>query len=358
MAFSSCSQSLVAQLCAASLFLATATRSPAASPPPPAITHLRVVGGLSGINQYTQHEEPFWLTGLPTASGGRLTAEIVPFDKAGVRPQDMLRLVQLGTVPFGTAMLTLSGGKDPELLGPDLAGLNADIGSMRRSARAFRPRLEQLLQERYGAELLALYIYPAQETFCTRELKGLADLKGRRVRVSNPSQTDFMSALGAIPVQTSFGEIVPALRAGAIDCAVTGTMSGNTIGLPGQSKYLHTMPLGWGLAAFVVNGATWQALHQDDRSLLRKELARVESEIWEESDRQTADGIACNVGSPSCVDGRKGAMVQVVTSAADETLRRRIVSEQVVPAWTRRCGRPCVELWHSTVGPAAGVSTR
>ena len=75
---------------------------PPASKPPAAVSHLRVVGGLAELNQYVRREEPFWTRELARLSGGRYTAEIVPFDRAGVPGTEMLRLLQLGVVPFGT----------------------------------------------------------------------------------------------------------------------------------------------------------------------------------------------------------------------------------------------------------------
>ena len=61
-------------------------------------THLSIVGGLVGMHQFTRHEEPFWTRHLPRLSGGRASAEIVSFDRAGIRGQEMLRLVAMGTV--------------------------------------------------------------------------------------------------------------------------------------------------------------------------------------------------------------------------------------------------------------------
>lgn len=319
-----------------------------AAEPTAAPQHFRVVGGLAGVNQFTRHEEPFWLKELPRVSEGRLTADIVAYDRAGVRGQDMLRLVQLGAIAFGTVGLALSS-QDAELLAPDLAGLNLDVASVQRNATAFRPPLTRILRERYGIELLALYIYPAQVTFCKKPIAGLADLVGRRVRVANVSQSDFMLALGAIPVQTGFAEIGSNLKSGAIDCAVTGTMSGNSVGLPNLTAFLHTMPVSWGLTAFVANGATWNALAAADQSLLRRELAALERSIWAESEQQTGEGIACNVGSLACRDGRKGAMKEVRASAADDRLRRDIFTNKVLPGWLERCGASCVDLWKNTI---------
>jgi len=327
-----------------------------AQAPEQAMVRMRIVGGLAGVNQYTRHEEPFWVRELPRLSGGRASADIVPFDRAGIRAQEMLRLVQLGAVPFGTAILSSSAVQDPELAAPDLAGLNADPASLRRSVDAFRPYLEKMLRERYGVELLALYTYPAQVTFCTKPLRGLADLAGRRVRISGSSQSDWVAALGAIPVQTGFAEIVANVRSGNIDCAITGTMSGNTIGLDKVTSHIFTMPVNWGVAAFVANGGAWNALPSDLRSLLRRELPRLEDAIWAESAKETGEGIACNIGASSCADGRKGNMVEVRESRADALRRSEILVKDVLPGWIRRCGPGCAQVWSQTVGPSAGIA--
>ena len=118
---------------------------------------LRIVGGLASVNQYTRHEEPFWTRTLLRLSNGALQAEIVPFDRAGIRGQDMLRLLQLGAVPFGTALLSLSVAQEPLLVAPDLPGLNPDMPALRRSVDAFRPLLQAHLRDKLGIELLALY---------------------------------------------------------------------------------------------------------------------------------------------------------------------------------------------------------
>jgi TRAP-type C4-dicarboxylate transport system substrate-binding protein len=325
-------------------------QTPAAAP-----QHLRIVGGLAGVNQYTRHEEPFWTRELARLSGGRASAEIVPFDRAGIRGQEMLRLVQLGVVPFGTSLLTLSAGSDPELAIPDLAGLNPDMATLRRTVGAFRPYLEQMLRERYGSELLALYAYPAQVTFCAKPLASLADLAGRRVRVSNAPQSDWVTSLGGIPVQTPFADIVANVRSGNIDCAITGTMSGNTIGLHEVTTHVHTMPVSWGVAAFVANGAVWNALPKELQELLRRELPKLEQAIWIEAANETFEGVACNVGAAACVGGRKGRMTEVRESAADAAKRREILVNNVLPGWLKRCGPQCAPVWKQTVGPVSGI---
>ena len=183
---------------AVGLGAAGAARAAEPAPAPP----LRIVGGLASVNQYTRQEEPFWTRDLPRLSGGRYRAEIVPFDRAGIRGQEMLRLMQLGVVPFGTAILGLTASQEPVFGAPDLVGLNPDMSTLRRTVAAFRPFLDKTLRERYGIELLAVYVYPAQVIFCNKPLTSLSDLAGRRIRTS--SDATWSSPAFARPGSTSW----------------------------------------------------------------------------------------------------------------------------------------------------------
>lgn len=331
---------------------------PAAPQSAPRVQHLRIVGGLNGVNQYIRHEEPFWTRELPRLSGGQLTAEIVPFDRAGIRGQEMLRLMKLGVVPFGTALLNLAVTELPEITAPDLAGLNPDMATLRRVVAAYRPHLETSLRQHFGIEVLALYAYPAQVLFCNKPFTGLAGLADRRVRVSSATQADWVQALGGRPMLVGFADIMVQMRGGNLDCAITGTMSGNTIGLHTLTSHVHSMAVSWGLAVFGANGATWASLAPEQQALLRRELQRVERNIWAESERETGDGLACNTSAPGCSSGRLGQMTEVRTRPEDEQRRREIFVQTVLPRWVQRCGPACAEVWNRTIGPAVGVEAR
>lgn len=336
------------------LSLGTAAGVLAAQP----VEQLRIVGGLAGVNAYTRHEAPFWTQELPRLTDGLARAEIVPFDQAGLSGEEMLRVVQMGAVPFGTVLLHRSAVNEPELAAPDLAGLNPDFTSLERTLAAYRPRMATLLKERYGLHLLGVYTYPAQVVFCAKAFSSLSDLSGRRVRVSSPTQADFMTALGATPVQTPFAQIVSSVKAGSVDCAVTGTMSGNTIGLHEVTTHVHPMAINWGLAVMVANGERWARLHPTVRRVLERELPRLERNIWTESERESAEGLACNVGASACKSGRKGSMKQVAALPADEQLRIELLQKAVVPGWVKRCGATCGAVWKHTLSPQLAVGSR
>ena len=325
-------------------------QTPAAAP-----YRIRVVGGLAALNQFTRWEEPFWAHELQRLSGGKFTADIVPFDRAGVPGVEMLRLLQLGVVPFGTTLMSSLSAQYPQYTAPDLAGLNPDIASLKTSLTAFRPYLEKSLRDQHGVEALAIYTYPAQVVFCKKPLSGLGELSGRRIRVSSVGQADFVGALGGVPVNVAFGDVVTNLQNGNVECAITGAMSGNTMGLQSITSHLYAMPLTWGLAIFGANRAAWDALPPDMRALLRRELPKLEAAIWEESERDTAEGMACNSGASECKSGRKGAMALVPVSAQDERRRQEIFTSTVLPRWLKRCGARCNDIWSKTIGPARQI---
>ena len=321
----------------------------------PAALKLRIVGGLAGVPQFTRYEEPFWQKELAALTEGRVSADVVPFNKAGIRTHEAMRLIQLGVVPFGTVLMGGVMTADPELAAPELAGVNPDMASLRRALAAFRPYLEDKMRERHGIEVLAVYTYPAQVTFCAKAFMGLSDLAGRRVRISNPTQADLIRPFGAVPVQTEFSEVVPNIRNGNVDCAITGGMSGNAIGLHEVTSHIHSSATTWGLSVFGANLAAWNALPAHVRTTLKVELPKLEQRIWADAEQQTLEGVACNTGQDTCKNGKPGRMIEVKASQQDQQKLNESLRSSVLPAWVERCGNECVPMWNRIMAPVIGI---
>jgi TRAP-type C4-dicarboxylate transport system substrate-binding protein len=343
-------------LAMAALLLAAGPRAMAADVPP--TIRLRVAGGLADIGQYVRHEQPFWSQRVPELTGGRVRAEIAPFDRSGIRGQEMLQLVRLGVVPFGNVLLSLAAADDPELNGLDLPVLNPDVATLRRTAALWRPHLAALLRDRYGVELLAMYTYPAQVVFCRQPFSGLSDLSGRRVRTSSVGQSELVSGLGGVPVLIPFAETVGAMRSGVVECAITAAMSGNAVGLHEATTHLSRLAIGWGVSVFAANRAAWLALPDEVRDRLAEGLRQLEGEIWRSAEVETENGLACNAGSDACAGGRRGRMTVVIERDQDEARRVQLLRDVVLPSWVRRCGAGCAEAWDRYVAPTFGFWAR
>lgn len=326
--------------------------------PPSGPIRIKVIGGLAGVSQYLRYEAPFWQQRLGQITQGRMAAEIEPSDRSGIRAAEMLHLMRLGVVPFGTLLLATSAADEPELAGGDLPVLNPDMARLRENIRAYRPRILRNLADNYDIEVLAIYAYPAQVLFCTRPFASLSDLAGRRIRASSVGQADIVTALGAISVLTPFNETVSAVRNGQVECAITGSLSGNAIGLSEVTGYVHRMAITWGLSVFGAHRPTWNALPADLRRILRQGIAELEAEIWAAAEQETEDGFACNAGEPSCRSGRPGRMQVVPVSEEDERRRRSLLRDVVLPNWLERCGPVCADAWNESLAASVGIPAR
>ncbi|MBX9699670.1 MAG: TRAP transporter substrate-binding protein [Acetobacteraceae bacterium] len=319
---------------------------------------LRIVGGLASLSQYVDFEEPFWTKRVPEITKGRVRAEIAPFDRSGIRGQETLQLMRLGVVPFGYVLLGLAAADEPLLNVLDLPVMNTDIAALRRTVELGRPGLAQVLRERYNVELLAIYTYPAQVMFCRRPFSGLSDLAGRRIRTSSVGQSELVQALGGVPVVIPLAETVQAIRTGVVECAITGTLSGNAIGLHEVTSHVSRLAISWGVSFFGANVAAWQALPPDVREDLRRGLRELEREVWEGAEQQTEEGLACLAGRPACRGGRPGRMSVVEERWQDESRRLQLLNETILPSWLQRCGPECTTVWNRDMAPTLGLWAR
>jgi TRAP-type C4-dicarboxylate transport system substrate-binding protein len=338
---------------AVALGLAALLPAPARAQEP---LRMEVIGGLAGVSQYVRFEEPFWRERIGALTQGRVAGAILPLDRAGFPMGEMLQRLQDGRVPFGTLLLAAAAAQEPEFNAVELPALNPDLPSLRRTVELYRPHLRTLLRERYGLELLAVYTYPAQVTWCSRAFGGLRDLAGRRIRTSSVAQAELFQALGATPVSVPFAGMVQALREGRVECAVTGTLSGLAVGLQQVTTHIHEMALAWGVSVFVANRTAWEGLPQEIRAAVARGLGTLEGEIWNNVAQDTAEGLNCSAGRPGCTGTLRGNLTIVPITPADDALRRSLLVRTVLPRWVDRCGPDCADAWNGSLAASAGIT--
>jgi hypothetical protein len=146
------------------------------------------------------------------------------------------------------------------------------------------------------------------------------------------------------------------IRAGRIDCAITGSLSGNQLGLHRVTVQIHPMAIAWGLSIFAANEQAWAAIPPDLQQTIRRGLARLETDVWAAAGQDTEDGFLCNAGRTGCRSGSVGDMQwQPAISSEDETMRRRLLADTVLPAWVDRCGEDCRNAWNTYLAPMTRI---
>lgn len=318
--------------------------------------NFKVLGSFSNLNMSRSVERPFWTQTIPERSRGQVSADFTTMDQMNLQGTEILRLIRLGVIDFGSGNVSYMAGDSPIFDGLDLAGVFLDLPTLRRAVEAYKPVLSRIMAERYNARLLSIWPAPPQVLYCRQALTGLADLRGRRIRSFSPTLADFIQAIGATPVQITFPEVVPSLQRGTVDCGVTGTLSGNTARWWEVTTHLYPLVVGWAPWFNAVNLASWNRLSPATQEFMSTQMREMENMFWETASREAQDGINCNTGQGECVFGVRGSMTLVSVSDADRAQLARVASETVVPAWAQRCGADCTRIWNETVGRVMGIA--
>lgn len=319
---------------------------------------LKVIGGWSNVSMTTAVEQPFWQEKIGELSGGKITADYNSLDTLGLKGDETLRLLRLKVADIVTGPVSFVAGDFKLYDGLDLSGAILDIGPMRAAADAYKPVIDANMKENFNARLLMVWPSPPQVLFCKGEIRGVADLAGKKIRTFNQTLADFVEAVGGTPVGLSFAEVVPALQAGTADCGVTGSGSGNTAKWWEVTDHLYPLVLGWSPWFSAVNADTWDSFDEPTRAFLTEQFAKLEDDVWTHVEAVAQEAVNCNTGTGECKIGIKANMKLVEVSDADRELLAGMVTETILPRWAARCGEACVADWNNTVGKVIGLEAK
>ena len=312
-------------------------------------TEINYVGTWGSLSLFKKVENPFWSRELTEASGGAITVNVRPFTEMGLKGDEILRLLRNGVLEIGATLLSYVGGEISEAEAIDLAGITRNIDEAHAVSDAYKPVLEKVFEEQYGVKLLAIIPYHAQIAYCRQPISSIGDFAGLKVRASGRSQGDMIEALGGTSVGMAFGEVVPALEKGVVDCAITGALSGNLAKWHQASTHLYPLPISWAITFVAANQKFWDKLDPSVQTLMTHQLEAWEDRAWESGRSETADGISCNTGG-SCVDGNVAGMTLISVQDSDYEKIQTIMNDVVVPRWAERCGADCALAWNQTAG--------
>ena len=320
-------------------------------------TKLNVVGGLSNLTAYQNAELPFWSQTIPELSDGKISVEIKGYNEMGLKGPEVLRLVSQGVIPIGSATLAYFATDNPINEAIDLAGLAPNIETARAVTDAFLPVYERHYDAN-NAKLLGISTYPAQVLFCKGSFTGLRDLQGKKVRTSSRTQAEFVQAFGGSSVTIPFGEVVPALQNGVVDCAITGSLSGYSAKWYEVSDHLYALPINWNQQLIVANKAFWNKLDPKVQSFLEDNVKTLVNNIWDAAALETQQGYDCNTGTEACTLEPKGNMKLVEPTPEDRAVLQEVMDKTVIPAWAARCSSDCVESFNVLIAPVLLDATK
>jgi len=299
---------------------------------------------------------PFWTEMVQELGAGKVSATLTSVTDINARPSDALQLVAQGTFDTTNMVANYGAGEVPALDGFDLAGVATTIPAIQRALAAYEPAAEAALAKRYPLKLLGSGMSGAQVFYCRGAVNGMGDFQGKKIRVQSGTTSELVQSLGAAPVTMAFGDVVPAMQRGVIDCAVTGTMSGNTAKFHEVSDTLYQLVIGWSSTIQVVSNRSWMRLDETQRQWLQKAMDYYYRHVSDVAQTQNVNqGIWCNTNDARCTmigqhGVTQGRMTLAEPDEADLARVRERVSQTVLPGFREACGKDCAAAWNDTVG--------
>ncbi|WP_306154234.1 TRAP transporter substrate-binding protein, partial [Roseovarius sp. MMSF_3281] len=183
--------------------------------------------------------------------------------------------------------------------------------------------------DQHNATPMATWFYDPYQLWVTSDVDSFEGLKGLKVRGSSPEQAEFLSSIGASPVNIQPGELYIALQRGTVDGTITG--QGAVVG------FKWSEVLKGGILANVMMTSTGPILNRDRfnslpseyQEILSEEMASVEEDLRNYMPEYTEN----------LHEGLREEGLSLVDPSPElyEQLRNAAVNE-TYPAWAERAG--------------------
>lgn len=314
---------------------------------------LKVLGQPAGSGLIQKNKEQPFFEKLAATTGIAANVQYVPVDVAGIPDTDGLRVLKSGLFGIVSIRGPQVSRDEPTILGLDLVGLNPSFEAGKKNTAAFFDTVDKRLQANFNAKLLGVWPAGPQVIFCKPQIKGLADLKGLKIRVGDQSSANFVAGLGATGVPMPFGEVQQSLARGVVDCAITGPASANSGGWPEATTTVMPLALQLAVNAYAINLNVWKQLKPADQEKLQKAVQDLSNDIWAYSAELYDDAMRCNTGATPCNLGKPYKLTTVPVTAADLATVKNALNERSLPVWAKQCNAvnpSCEADWKKTIG--------
>ncbi|WP_298858532.1 TRAP transporter substrate-binding protein [uncultured Paracoccus sp.] len=314
---------------------------------------LKVLGQPGATGEIQKNKEGPFFQNFADNTGLDVNANFQTLDQTGVKGAEELRILKSGLFDIISLRLQQVSRDAPAIMGLDLVGLNTDYDNARETMNEFGPVVDKQLQENFNTKLLGLWPFGPQVLFCNREVSGLSDLKGAKVRTDDQTLSKFVESIGAIPVQMGFSEVYQSLARGVVDCAITGPSSANASDWPEVTTYVLPLSFRFAVQGYGMNLKAWNSFSPEDQQKIQAAFDGLVDEIWAYSEELYNDAMNCNVGKSPCELNKPFDLTEAPVSKEDLAVVSDGLMGVSFPAWAEVCDanfKDCSQEWMDTVG--------
>ncbi len=276
--------------CTAVLGLASAVSPNSVS----AQTKLRVGDSLPLNHFFAENAAKFWMQEVTRKTNGAVQFEYFPAEQLG-KAKDMMSLTQSGVIDMGYVVPTYVQDKMPLTAVAELPGT---FTSSCQGTMAYW-KLSQgdgvLAQREYqpnGVRVMFAIVMPPYEIFGTRQLRGLKDLEGMKLRTTGGAQDTLVTKLKAVPVRMSAPDLHESLARGTVDGTVFPASSVLAYNIePMVKSALVGENFGSAVLTYMMSETRWKSLPQPVRDAMTEAGEATTRRICAYADRELASDI-------------------------------------------------------------------
>lgn len=239
---------------------------------------------LTLINEYpansiTGEADAFFADTVKAKTGGRVTIELLPDAKSGLRTRDQLKSVSEGKFAMATSFGGALSEESPVFLLSSLPFVTPTVADARKLYDAARPVYEQLFAER-KQKLLYVVPWPPSGIWSAAPLASTSALKALKIRTYDKTSTDVMAKVAASATLVSFADLNPKLESGDINAVLSSGDGGAGRAL---WKYLrHFSEVGYAapLSFGAISLQAWSSLDDAGRAALEAAGRETSERQW------------------------------------------------------------------------------
>lgn len=197
----------------------------------------------------------------------------------GFKGPEMMQTVRDGVVPIGDVTAALAAGEEPFLGIDRLPFLYPSYEAFSTFMTFARPHYDRIYAK-HKQTMLFLVPWPPTKAHTKAPIRGLADMKGLKIRTHERLGTTFFQGIGASPVQLPWAEVVPSLASGAIAGVNTSASSATDGKFWEFLKHTMMFELQWATSGVNVNNAALAKLKPEHQAAILGAARELEPRFW------------------------------------------------------------------------------
>lgn len=210
-------------------------------------------------------------------TAGSVQINVVCGGALGYKGPDLLRVVKEGQLDISEIVSTGLTGSSQIFGVRSLPMLINGWNEAEKFNKIARPYYEKICDQ-WNQKLLIVSSWPFADLWTTKQVNGMDDLKGMKVRTYDRSGALFVDAFGGTPLALPLAELYTAFSTGLVQGTISSAVSARESNIYEVTKYSLPIQATTSSSIVTINKAAWDKLSPNEQKALSK--ASEETEKW------------------------------------------------------------------------------